>query len=87
MKQLKQTLRDLMAIDSTTGFFVDLDNYLLAEAKRMGLPAVQLNKGGVRIELGGRGNPVTIAAHVDAIGLMVRQINADGTLSVVKVGE
>lgn len=86
MEQLKKTLRDLMAIDSTTGFFVDMDNYLLAEAKRMGLSAVQLNKGGVRFDLGGEGNPVTIAAHVDAIGLMVRQINADGTLSVIKVG-
>ena len=86
MEQMKQTLRELMAIDSTTGFFVDMDNYLLAEAKRMGIPAVQLNKGGVRFDMGGDGNPVTIAAHVDAIGLMVRQINADGTLSVIKIG-
>ncbi len=86
MEQLKKTLRDLMAIDSTTGFFVEMDEYLLAEAKRMGIPAVQLNKGGVRFDLGGEGNPVTIASHVDAIGLMVRQINADGTLSVIKVG-
>lgn len=86
MERLKQILRDLMAIDSTTGFFVDMDNYLLAQAKRMGFEAVQLNKGGVRIELGGEGNPVTIAAHVDAIGLMVRRINSDGTLSVIKVG-
>ena len=86
MEQLKKTLRDLMAIDSTTGFFVDMDNYLLAEAKRMGIPAVQLNKGGVRFDMGGEGNPVTIAAHVDAIGLMVRRINADGTLSVIKIG-
>ena len=30
MQQLKQTLRDLMAIDSTTGFFVEMDEYLLA---------------------------------------------------------
>lgn len=86
MEQLKQTLRELMAIDSTTGFFPEMDNYLLAEAKRMGIKAVQLNKGGVRYDFGGTGNPVTIAAHVDAIGLMVRQINADGTLSVIKVG-
>ena len=85
MERLKKTLRDLMSIDSTTGFFVDMDAYLLAEAKRMGIPAVQLNKGGVRFDLGGEGNPVTIASHVDAIGLMVRQINADGTLSVIKV--
>ena len=63
MQQLKQTLRYLMAIDSTTGFFVEMDEYLLAQAKRMGFEAVQLNKGGVRIELGGEGNPVTIAAH------------------------
>ena len=59
---------------------------LLAEAKRMGIKAVELNKGGVRYDFGGTGNPVTIAAHVDAIGLMVRQINSDGTLSVIKVG-
>jgi len=86
MDRLKMTLRELMAIDSTTGFFPEMDAYLLAEAKRMGFEAVQLNKGGVRIELGGEGNPVTIASHVDAIGLMVRRINADGTLAVIKVG-
>ncbi len=86
MEQLLKTLRALMSIDSTTGFYPEMDAYLLSRAEELGFAATQLNKGGVCWSLGGEGDPVCIAAHVDAIGLMVRRINADGTLVVERVG-
>lgn len=79
-------LSALLEIDSTTGFFHQSDAYVLAEAKRLGFPARQLNKGGVQVTLGGEGNPVVIAAHMDAIGLMVRAILQDGRVRIVPVG-
>lgn len=86
MEKLMQYLRELMAIDSTTGFFTEKDNYLMDFAARHGIDAVRINKGGVRFDLGGEGNPVCLTAHADEIGLMVRRVNADGTLVLDKVG-
>lgn len=86
MKELLSYLEALMAIDSTTGFFTEKDNYLMAFAKQRGIMAVRLNKGGVRFDFGGEGNPVCLTAHADEIGLMVRWIESDGRLRLEKVG-
>jgi len=86
MERLMQYLEELMAIDSTTGFFTEKDKYLMDFAAKRGIPAVRLNKGGVRFDFGGEGNPVCLSAHADEIGLMVRYINPNGTLRVEKVG-
>lgn len=86
MERTVAYLRELLNIDSTTGFFSDMDEYLLSVAKRLGFPCRALNKGGVVVELGGEGNPVTIAAHADDIGLMVRRIEPNGTITVANVG-
>ncbi len=85
-KMLLTYLQELMNIDSTTGFFHRSDAYLLDEAGRLGFAARQLNKGGVQVALGGEGNPIVIAAHMDAIGLMVRSVREDGRINVVAVG-
>ena len=86
MEKLLHYLKKLMAIDSTTGFFAEKDRYLMDFAKAHGIQAVALNKGGVRFEFGGEGNPVCLSAHADEIGLMVRWINPDGTLRLEKIG-
>lgn len=86
MEKLMRYMEELMAIDSTTGFFTEKDNYLMNVAKRLGIDAVRLNKGGVRYDFGGEGNPVCLSAHADEIGLMVRWINPNGTIVVEKVG-
>lgn len=85
-KQLLTYLEELLNIDSTTGFFREADEYVLEEAKKLGFSARQLNKGGVQVELGGEGNPVVIAAHLDTIGLMVRSLRDDGSINVVNIG-
>ena len=86
MEKLMRYLNELLNIDSTTGFFAAKDAYLMDFAKSHGIDAVQLNKGGVRFDFGGEGNPVCLSAHADEIGLMVRRINPDGTIVLEKVG-
>lgn len=86
MDELLACLEALMGVDSTTGFFRAGDAFFLAEAERLGLPARQLNKGGVQVELGGEGSPIVIAAHMDAIGLMVRAIRSDGSIQLAPIG-
>ena len=81
-----EQFQKLLEIDSTTGLFREIQNYLIEEIGRLGFPVTLSHKGGVIADLGGEGNTLVITAHVDDIGLMVRHINADGTLNVCTVG-
>ena len=78
--------QDLLAIDSTTGQFREIHNYIVNKIKKLGYECIETRKGGVLACIGGEGEPLVITAHLDDIGLMVRHINKDGTLMVCKVG-
>lgn len=81
-----EQFKNLLNIDSTTGQQSNIQNYVADELKALGCEVSLCRKGGVIGELGGEGNPLVVAAHLDDIGLMVRHINADGTLNVCPVG-
>lgn len=85
-EQIVRDLKDLLAVDSTTGFSGPLDALLMEKCRRLGYSPRRLNKGGVRVDLGGEGRPLFITAHGDDIGLLVRRILPDGTLEVYNVG-
>ena len=78
--------QDLLAIDSTTGQFRQIQDWTAAEIQALGYEPQITHKGGVLADLGGEGNPLVVTAHLDDIGLMVRHVNADGTLNVCAVG-
>jgi len=76
-----------LAIDSVTGQYHELQDYLVKEIEEIGFSASVMHKGGILVTLNEGGeNPVLLTAHGDTIGLMVRHINPDGTLKVCKVG-
>ncbi|MBR0139954.1 MAG: M42 family metallopeptidase [Firmicutes bacterium] len=79
-------LKALLAIDSTTGQYEEIEKYILDFCKELGFKAYGCRKGGVIAELGGEEDPIVVTAHLDDIGLMVRKVNPDGTLKVCKVG-
>ena len=85
-KYFFEQFENLLAIDSTTGQFRQIQNYLVEELGRLGYPVTACHKGGLIADLGGEGNTLAVTAHVDDIGLMVRRINPDGTLNVCQVG-
>ena len=85
----KRFIKELEAelnIDSVTGQYHELSDYLVKEIEALGFKTTLLHKGGIIVDLGGKGNPLLVTAHGDTIGLMVRHINPDGTLKVCKVG-
>ena len=81
-----EAFRRLLAVDSTTGQHAEIEQLLCAMLDELGCRYTRTRKGGVIAELGGDEKPVCVTAHVDDIGLMVRHINADGTLNVCPVG-
>ena len=80
------TFEKLINVDSTTGQYEEIQRLICGMLDGMGFPYQVTRKGGVIADLGGEGEPLAVTAHLDDIGLMVRHINADGTLNVCPVG-
>ena len=78
--------RRLIAVDSTTGQYEEMQALVCKMLDELGYAYHVTRKGGVIAELGGEGEALAITAHLDDIGLMVRKVNADGTLNVCPVG-
>ncbi len=85
-KYCLDVLEKLLAIDSTTGQYVQIEECVTKMVEKMGYSCLHTHKGGLICDLGGEGDPLLVTAHLDDIGLMVRHINADGTLNVCPVG-
>ncbi len=80
------TFRALLAVDSTTGQYREIQEKTAGLIREAGYEPVFTRKGGVLADLGGGGDTLVVTAHLDDIGLMVRHINTDGTLNVCPVG-
>ena len=78
--------QQLLAVDSTTGQYREIEDLLCEMLDGLGCAYQRTHKGGVIADLGGEGHALCVTAHVDDIGLMVRHVNADGTLNVCPVG-
>ena len=85
-KRYFEELEKELAIDSVTGQYHELQDYLIKEIEALGFKTSTLRKGGIIVDAGGEGHPLLVTAHGDTIGLMVRHINDDGTVKVCKVG-
>ena len=79
-------LKALTAIPSPTGFTKQATNYLVETLTAMGLSPEVSNKGNVLVCLGGEGNPLVLASHVDTLGAMVRAIKDNGRLRPTTLG-
>lgn len=70
----------LLAIDSPSGFTEKVTDYLCEEYNRLGYKPVKTKKGGVLVEIGGKGNAILTMAHVDTLGGMVAEIQEQRNL-------
>ena len=76
----------MTAIASPTGFTKRAAQYLVKELETMGYEPCVSNKGNVSVTIGGEGNPLVLAAHVDTLGAMVRSIKDNGRLRPTTLG-
>lgn len=83
----EQTM-ELCRIPSPTGFTAEAIAYTEAEFARLGVETRRTRKGALIATLPGRDNleQRAIAAHVDTLGAMVKEIKANGRLKLTKVG-
>ncbi|SHJ98456.1 Putative aminopeptidase FrvX [Rubritalea squalenifaciens DSM 18772] len=79
------TLKELVNIDSPSGFTHDACDYIFDLLKGMGYAPEMTNKGAVRCAFG-KEPKLSIAAHVDTLGAIVSGIKGDGTLAFSTIG-
>jgi len=86
--RIKDTLLDLLAIPSPSGFTDEIVHYVSTVLEEMGVRHELTRRGTIRALLPGV-NPAparAIVTHVDTIGAMVRFIRSDGRLLVAPIG-
>ena len=79
-------LKTLTSIASPTGYTRAATDYLMETLRDMGFGPERSNKGNVLVELGGEGEPLVLASHVDTLGAMVRSIKDNGRLRPTALG-
>lgn len=81
-------LVDLLEINSPTGYTKNIINFLSDKIDDIGYESERSPKGNLIVSVEGKDKNTTrgLSAHVDTLGLMVRSINSDGTLSLTKLG-
>ncbi|MBU3740727.1 MAG: M42 family metallopeptidase [Candidatus Kapabacteria bacterium] len=78
-------LRELIAIDSPTGYTDNAATFIADTLASMGYAPSRTRKGAVRVALGATPK-LAIAAHTDTLGAIVAGINGNGTLRFSLLG-
>ncbi len=86
MKYIIDQLKKLTSIDSPSGFTEEVTQYTMEQFKKLGYVPYLTNKGCVVCDLGGKGNPLILSAHIDTLGGMVAEIKKNGRLRITNVG-
>lgn len=81
-----QELVQLTGIPSPTGYTKEAADYVASKLKHWGAAVSFGNKGTVFADLGGDGDHLVLAAHIDTLGAMVRSIKDNGRLRPTTVG-
>lgn len=78
-------LKNILSIYSPTGYTDEVLKYIENLLTKNGIKCRYTNKGAL-IACNHAKPVMAAAAHIDTLGLMVRDINPDGTLSITKLG-
>lgn len=81
-----EQLKVLTSIPSPTGFTRAVTDYVMKALEEMGFAPERSTKGNVLVCLGGEGEPLVLASHVDTLGAMVRSIKDNGRLRPTTLG-
>ena len=82
-----EKLRQLLLIPSPTGFTTAATDWLIAELSELGVTAQRTRKGAVTWTLaGGAAKSRAIAAHIDTLGAMVKEVKYNARLKLTPLG-
>ncbi|HZJ87417.1 MAG TPA: M42 family metallopeptidase [Erysipelothrix sp.] len=87
-KIILKDLQELLEIHSPSGYTNNVIEVLKSKIDALGYQTTLNPKGNLIVSVSGSNPTITrgLSAHVDTLGLMVRSINADGTLALTTLG-
>lgn len=85
---LISALKELLGVDSPTGFSKDVNEKLKEMLEKLGYHAEESNKRFVKTSVKGQSSTkkVAVSAHVDTLGALVKRIDGDGKIRFAKLG-
>ena len=86
MEKLLSELKNVISVDSPTGFTKAAADYTVERLRSFGYAPEKTNKGCVLCCLGGEGDPIVFAAHLDTLGGMVAEVKGNGRLRLTRIG-
>lgn len=85
MNKSYESLKQLVEIDSPTGFTQNAEAFVLRFLREKGLQPKQTHKGAVKLSFGEHPT-IALAAHLDTLGAIVSGIKPNGTLTISPIG-
>ncbi len=79
-------IKKLCLTPSPSGFTAKITADLKQDLTELGFEPVLTKKGALLCDLGGEGDPILFAAHVDTLGAMVRSIKGNGRIRYTSIG-
>lgn len=86
MNYITEQLKALTAIPSPTGFTKEVAEYVRKTMSEMGYDTRITRKGTVISDIGGAGERLVLASHLDTLGAMVRSVKENGRLRPTTIG-
>jgi len=83
---MKELLEQMIKVPGVSGFEDDIREFIKEKIEAMSLETSEDNLGDLLVTVGDKGPHVVLIAHMDELGLIVSNIDADGSLRIRKVG-
>ncbi|RUL54292.1 M42 family metallopeptidase [Lysinibacillus antri] len=87
-KDTVDLLKQIVTIPSPSGYTKNIMNFIGAYLTNLGIDYKKTNKGAIIVTINGENNEShrLLTAHTDTLGAMVKEVKANGRLSLAKVG-
>ena len=87
-KYMLDSLKEILAVDSPTGFSKSINEKLVEMLTKLGYKVEVTNKRAVRVGVKGKCSEkkLAVSAHVDTLGAMVKSISGNGELRFTRLG-
>jgi putative aminopeptidase FrvX len=85
MKNIVDTLEQILKIHSPTGYTIEVIKHIENLFKDKKVIITKTNKGSLLISFD-KNPKLVISGHIDTLGAMVKEIKGDGTIAIDKVG-
>lgn len=88
MNYINNTIEKLLNIPSPTGYTHKAIDFVKSEFEKLGIKTQLNNKGGLIATIDGKNaeKAITLSAHVDTLGAMVKEIKPNGRIKLAKIG-